>query len=225
MSETSEKVVETVPVTMYKVLGEGGLPLIASQYKYDVVKWKLPTSTGRPGGWMPVEEAISMCKRGWHLTYLENVWEWLKPNCYIYTAEGRGRYITEGTEKTNKVCYEQARLLKLVGKLTPLKAGRIAWRVAQSVQSLGVLQPELDDNVKAARNCAETAERCANEAGKSLMADSDYDVVAHMRSVIYSAIDAVDYTYIGEEYTERHQRQVEQYRIIGEIIIQEVGRE
>ena len=88
--------------TLYKVLGAQGEALQGSG------TWHLPNGRRR-GKWMPVIEHPRCCRQGYHLIELSALPEWLRSDCTIYVAEGRGASHTDGSGKT---AFAQARLVR-----------------------------------------------------------------------------------------------------------------
>ena len=93
---------EAVTPTLYKVLGAQGEALQGSG------TWHLPNGRRR-GKWMPVIEHPRCCRQGYHLIELSALPEWLRSDCTIYVAEGRGASHTDGSGKT---AFAQARLVR-----------------------------------------------------------------------------------------------------------------
>ena len=92
-------------VTLYKVLGPQAEPVHGGNGA-----WHLPRGK-RPGKWMPEVASPKCCARGYHLVELQALLEWLRADCTIWEAEGRGASHTDGSGKTS---YAQARLLRRV---------------------------------------------------------------------------------------------------------------
>ena len=90
-------------MTLYKVLGPQ-----AESIHGGAGTWHKPSET-HPGKWMPAVKDVKCCKRGYHLVELDALPEWLRADCTIWEAEGKGASHTDGTGKT---AFAQARLLK-----------------------------------------------------------------------------------------------------------------
>jgi hypothetical protein len=88
--------------TLYKVLGPN-----AESIHGGSGTWHLPN--GKPGQWMPKITEPRCCKRGYHLVELYSLPEWLRANCTIYLAEGKGPKHSDGSGKT---AFAQARLVR-----------------------------------------------------------------------------------------------------------------
>jgi hypothetical protein len=71
-------------------------------------RWFTPHGN-RPGKWMPEVKDPRCCERGYHLVELYSLPEWLRADCRIYLAEGRGAQHSDGSGKT---AFAQARLLQ-----------------------------------------------------------------------------------------------------------------
>jgi hypothetical protein len=88
---------------LYKVLGASGRSIHGGK-----ADWSLPAEGG-PGAWMPRAAKVKCCSRGYHLVELYALPMWLRADCTIYEAEGRGTHATDGTGKT---AFSQARLIR-----------------------------------------------------------------------------------------------------------------
>ncbi len=75
---------------------------------YSGVPWHMPKRKDRPGKWMPVVFPLSMCSRGYHATTERSMATWIGPRLAI--VELKGGMI----EHENKVCAEQARVVKFL---------------------------------------------------------------------------------------------------------------
>ena len=91
-------------MTMYKVLGANGESIHGGSGV-----WPLPHD-GQPGEWTQAVKP-RVCVAGWHLVELRDLPAWLKPDCTIWEAEGRGPSDSDGNGKT---AYTQARLIRQV---------------------------------------------------------------------------------------------------------------
>ena len=91
-------------MTLLKVLGPRGEAIHGGE-----ADWFLPN--GKPGKWMPKVANVRCCSRGYHLVELYSLPEWLRADCTIYLAEGKGPSHTDGSGKT---AYTKARLLRQV---------------------------------------------------------------------------------------------------------------
>jgi hypothetical protein len=88
---------------MYKVLGSTGEALHGGSGAWNLPKGK------RPGVWMPKIEDPRCCNRGYHLVELHSLAEWLRHDCTIYVAEGRG---SSDSDNSGKTAFAQARLIR-----------------------------------------------------------------------------------------------------------------
>ena len=88
--------------TLYKVLGPKGEAIHGGS-----ATWALPN--GKPGKWMPKIADPVCCEQGYHLVELPALAEWLRDDCTIYLAEGKGPSDSDGTGKT---AFSEARLLR-----------------------------------------------------------------------------------------------------------------
>ncbi len=96
-----------IATTWYKVLAPDGTPVNGGHGK-----WSLPHD-GQSGEWMPKRKPV-LCETGWHLCKRNTVVQFLRGNAVsVFVAEGRGRYDVGW----DKISYEQARLVSLVGTL------------------------------------------------------------------------------------------------------------
>lgn len=93
-------------------------------------RWHLPAG-GNPGEWMPPVE-VHICESGYHLIEPASLLDWLLEPATIWEAKGRG----ECQRQDFKIAYEEARLLRPVGLLTPrslrLAAAEAAARAAEA---------------------------------------------------------------------------------------------
>lgn len=89
--------------TLYKVLGPN-----AESIHGGSGAWFRPSGK-RPGKWMPEIKDVRCCQRGYHLVEASYLPSWLRKDCTIWVAEGRGATHTNTTDKT---AYAQARLLR-----------------------------------------------------------------------------------------------------------------
>ena len=87
-------------VTLYKILSPAGTACHGG-----TGTWNLPKG-GKPGEWMPHVPCVGLCMRGYHLLDAAHLLEWNL--LAIWTAEGRGEHLTDGS----KHVYSEARLLR-----------------------------------------------------------------------------------------------------------------
>ena len=71
-------------------------------------QWHKPHGK-RPGKWMEAIADPKCCRRGYHLVETYALPRWLRSDCTIWLAEGRGASHTDGSGKT---AYSQARLTR-----------------------------------------------------------------------------------------------------------------
>jgi hypothetical protein len=89
-------------IKLYKVLGANAQSIHGGDST-----WHKPK--GHPGKWMPKIERVKCCTSGYHLVELTSLAEWLREDCTIYLAEGRGAKDSDGEGKT---AYAEARLIR-----------------------------------------------------------------------------------------------------------------
>lgn len=209
----------TKPV-YYKVLDEGGKPIIASQRHGGVLCWELPVGK-RPGKWMP-KMPVVMCVSGWHMSPIGNIEEWIKLNAYLYEAEGRGKCLGEDNPD-EKIVFEEARLVRLIGKITPFKLARVASRIYREVRFLaegtvGISSYDKAQCEASIKGVKRNLEKCALNL---LDGGDDYDVIQSYDSIKYDALEAVERSTVGMH---RDQRRWEMYRKYGEWLVEEIGK-
>lgn len=204
--------------TYYKVVREDGEPIVAGQW---ATHWELPKGS-RPGKWMPKEEVI-LCRSGWHMSPIGNIHEWITLNGYLYVAEGRGK--SEGTDNgqiQDKVVFEEARLVRLVGKITAFKCARVASRMYRHVPETETVATLPDmyhrdactENVKAAKRKLMT---CA----ESLLQGRELDSFQEYESVKHEVMEAVDH---ANYYKDRYSLYAQLYVQFGEWLVEEIGK-
>jgi len=88
---------------LYKVLGKN-----ADAIHGGSGTWHKPVGK-RPGKWMDKLASVDCCTSGYHLVELYSLAEWLRGDCTIWLAEGRGATSSDGTGKT---AFAQARLIR-----------------------------------------------------------------------------------------------------------------
>jgi hypothetical protein len=88
---------------LYKVLGPNAESIHGGRSV-----WAKPSGK-KPGRWMDEIKRVDCCSSGYHLVELRSLTEWLRDDCTIYLAEGRGATSTDGSGKT---AYAQARLIR-----------------------------------------------------------------------------------------------------------------
>src|ERR1700678_1946541 len=89
--------------TLYKVLGSEAESIHGGRGT-----WHKPHGK-RPGKWMDEVKSVRCCESGYHLVELYSLSEWLRYDCTIYLAEGKGKSHTDGGGKT---AFAQARLIR-----------------------------------------------------------------------------------------------------------------
>jgi hypothetical protein len=90
---------------LYKVLGPN-----AESIHGGTGQWHKPKGK-RPGKWMDLIANPACCARGYHLVELSLLIEWMRANCTIYLAEGRG---VSHSDNSGKTAFAQARLIRRV---------------------------------------------------------------------------------------------------------------
>ena len=101
----SEHGASPLSTSLYKVLGSD-----AQSIHQGTATWYKPHGQ-RPGKWMPEVGNPRCCIRGYHLVEPWSLAEWLREDCTIWVAEGKGTSHGDGSGKT---AFAQARLLRQI---------------------------------------------------------------------------------------------------------------
>lgn len=117
-------------------------------------KWRLPAGE-KPGAWMPkVAGEIKCCRNGYHLATATQLLDWLKTDCAVYEAEGRGTC----DKARDKTAYRQARLVRKVGVLTPRLLA--TWALDCAERALPIFEKNTPAISARARQSRRPARRC-----------------------------------------------------------------
>jgi hypothetical protein len=204
--------------TLYKVLGAHGHSIHGG-----TANWFLP-SEEEPGVWMPPAAGAICCVCGYHLVELRTLAQWLRADCTIYAAEGRGENDADGTGKT---AFSQARLLRRVflsEQDMRLFASDCAEHVLHVFEAYDPNDSRPRDAVAAARAYArgEITSRAAAFARAGDCATVAYDADAYVAyaaaSAAYAACtpayaaDAASYAAYYAFYASSHQGQERQWQ-------------
>jgi hypothetical protein len=156
------------PNALYKVCAPDG-----ASYHDPSFKYPLPRDE-KPGAWTtPVKPEI--CTRGYHVSRIDSILEWVSYGYAIFLAEGRGEFVHE----TDKSAYESIRLVRRLNwdeRLCRLFAADCAARALPAFARVCPEDRRPHDAVRVARRRAEgrsspeewsAAENAAESAARS----------------------------------------------------------
>lgn len=209
---------ETDFPTYYKVVGEDGEPIVAGP---NATHWELPKGS-RPGKWTPKEE-VSLCKSGWHMSPIGNIYEWIKLNGYLYVAEGRGKSEeTHNRQIQDKIVFEEARLVRLVGKITAFKCARVASRMYRHVMYLPETETVAPHHKEACTENVKAAKRKLMICAEYLLQGREVDSFQMYESTKFEVLDAVEHASFGKQ--DRYSLQEQLCVQFGEWLVEEIGK-
>lgn len=126
----------TVPDGLFKILGADRVPCHGG-----VGRWP------EPGVWREVEGAIVPCRNGLHLCRARSLLLWARAGATVWRVEVDGDVL----ESYGKVVASRARLVELVGVLTPRVLRLTAADIAESVAHLHDHDPACMEAIRVAR--------------------------------------------------------------------------
>jgi hypothetical protein len=143
---------------------------------------------------MPAVANVVVCRRGYHLVTKLAVLDWLHCPAVVYEAEGRGCSDADD----DKTAFEQARLIRRVGRLT--KETLITWAADFAERVLPIFERRFPNDarpreaIKVARAAAAAAYAAADDAA-ARAADAARDAV----NAAYASARAADAAYAAAD--------------------------